>query len=90
MQFPSAIAIVASTLASIIEPPEPMLPSDWARANLVVPDGPKAGELIDLAMTPYLVEPLDALGPDSGCNKIVVRKSAQTGFTTLGIPVTKS
>ena len=85
MQFPSAIAIVASTLASIIEPPEPMLPSDWARANLVVPDGPKAGELIDLAMTPYLVEPLDALGPDSGCNKIVVRKSAQTGFTTLGM-----
>lgn len=83
--FPEALPIVARSLAAVIEPPEPITPSDWARRNLVVPDGPKAGELIDLAMTPYLIEPLDALAEDSDVNKIVVRKSAQTGFTTLGI-----
>lgn len=85
IEFPSALPLIAATLAAIIDPPVPVKPSEWARNNLVVPDGPHAGDLIDLDLTPYLVEPLDALGPDTGVNKIVVRKSAQTGFTTLGI-----
>lgn len=85
--FPSAIALVAAALASVIEPPLLMTPSEWARLNLIVPDGPRAGEKIDLAMTPYLIEPMDAAGPDEATNKIVVRKSAQTGFTTMGIAI---
>lgn len=82
---PDALALIAGVLASILEPPVQMLPSVWAAQNLVVPDGPKAGEKWSRSLTPYIVEPLDALAPDSGVNKVVVRKSAQTGFTLLGI-----
>lgn len=79
----SALAIVTGTLAAIIMPPERLAPSAWARDNLIVPDGPKSGELWDAALTPYIAEPLDALSMDSGVNEIAIRKSAQTGFTTL-------
>lgn len=82
---PKALAIVALALASVIAPPERVMPSAWAVRNLVVPDGPRAGEKFDLSLTPYLREPLDALAPDSGVNKVSSRKSAQTGFTLLGI-----
>lgn len=84
MQFKkSALAVVAASLAAIIEPPEHIRPSEWAARNLVVPDGPRAGEPWSADLTPYIVEPLDFLGPDSGVNEIAVEKSAQTGFTTL-------
>jgi phage terminase large subunit GpA-like protein len=84
LRFPtSALALVAGTLASIIAPPERMEPAEWAQANLVVPDGPKAGEFWDASLTPYIIEPLDMLSMDSGVNEIAIRKSAQTGFTTL-------
>jgi phage terminase large subunit GpA-like protein len=70
-------------LADAIKPPVPMAPSVWAAANLIVPDGPRAGQSFDLSLTPYLAEPLDMLGPDSPVNEIAVMKSAQTGFTLL-------
>jgi phage terminase large subunit GpA-like protein len=64
-----------------------MAPSVWARTNLVVPDGPRAGRPFDLSLTPYLAEPLDMLGPDSPVNEIAVMKSAQTGFSLALIAV---
>lgn len=79
---PSAIAVIAGAMAAVIRPQDPMLPSTWAR-GLVVPDGPRAGELWDASLTPYILEPLDLFGPDSGENEFAVMKSAQTGFTTL-------
>lgn len=79
----SALAIIALTLATIASPPVPMLPSAWANAEFVLPDGEKKGHLINLAETPHLIEPLDALGPDSPDNEVAVMKSAQSGFTTL-------
>lgn len=79
----SAIAVIAGAMADLLRPLPPLSPSAWAENNLVVPDGPRAGTLIDLSLTPYLRQPLDMLGPDSPVNQIVVRKSAQTGFTTL-------
>lgn len=82
---PNALVLVASALASILAPPALVMPSAWAAQNLVVPDGPKAGQKWDPKLTPYIVEPLDALAPDSGVNKVVVRKSTQSGFTLLGI-----
>ena len=81
----NALALVAGALAGVLQPPPQMTPSAWARTNLVVPDGPRAGELWDPALTPYIIEPLDGLGADDPMNKAVVRKSAQTGFTMLGI-----
>jgi phage terminase large subunit GpA-like protein len=81
--MPSAQAIVTSALAVIFQPPEPIAPTRWAEQNLVVPDGPRAGEPWSLSLTPYIAEPLDEIGPDSDSNEIAVEKSAQTGFTTL-------
>lgn len=81
--FPKALAIVAAALAAILAPPARITPTAWAQANLNVPDGPRAGEAWSPKLTPYIVEPLDMLGPESPVNEIAVMKSAQTGFTTL-------
>jgi phage terminase large subunit GpA-like protein len=81
----SAIAIVAGALAGVFTPPDAITPSAWAAKNLIVPDGPRANEKWDPELTPYVVEPLDKLGPDDPANKVVVVKCAQSGFTTLGI-----
>lgn len=80
----SAVAIIASILAAGIMPAEEVTPTAWARENLIVPDGPKAGEQWDDDLTPYIREPLDMMDTThSGVNEIAVRKSAQSGFTTL-------
>jgi phage terminase large subunit GpA-like protein len=79
----NALAVMARALAEQIEPPARISPSEWARKYLIVPDGPRAGEPWDPKLTPYLVEPLDAMSADSPINHVGVRKSAQTGFTTL-------
>ena len=75
--------VMARAIADALRPPAPMAPSAWAAANLIVPDGPQAGQAFDLTLTPYLAEPLDMLGPDSPANELAVMKSAQTGFTLL-------
>jgi phage terminase large subunit GpA-like protein len=82
---PSATAIMAGVLAGLFDPGEDISPSQWAAKNLVVPDGPRAGELFSLELTPYLAEPLDFFADACPDNKAVVRKSKQTGFTTLAI-----
>ena len=78
-----ALAIIALTLAGLLAPPVQSLPSEWAGKNFLLPDGEHSGKLIDLSKTPHLIEPLDALGPDSPDNEIAVMKCAQSGFTTL-------
>jgi len=78
-----ARALVGQAFAEALRPPEALTPSQWAARNLFVPDGPHAGRLIDLKLAPYLVEPLDMLGPESPANEIAVMKSAQTGFTLV-------
>lgn len=83
----SALAVVSATLAAYIAPPERLAPSEWARRNLVLPDGPRANELWDLAHGLHIVEIVDALGPDAPDNEIAVMKSAQTGFTVALIIV---
>ncbi|MFD1328284.1 phage terminase large subunit family protein [Mycoplana ramosa] len=79
----SAIAVIAAGLSSTIMPAEQVSAVEFARKNLVVPDGPRAGELWDDSLTPYIAEPLMLSMTESGINEIAVRKSAQTGFTTL-------
>jgi phage terminase large subunit GpA-like protein len=82
---PSALAYAAARLAELIDIPPREAPALWASRNMVVPDGPFAGQLWDLAFTPWWREPLDALGPDSDVNKIVIRKGAQSGATVMGL-----
>lgn len=79
----SAVAVIASALAAAIMPPEQIGAVAYARQNMVVPDGPRAGQLWDDSLTPHIREPLEMTMLESGVNEIAVRKSAQTGFTTL-------
>ncbi|NTI92270.1 terminase [Agrobacterium rhizogenes] len=79
----SAVAVIAGMMAVSIMPPEQISAAQWARDNLYVPDGPGAGDLWDDSLTPYIAEPLNMCATDSGVNEIAIRKSAQTGFTTL-------
>jgi len=72
---------------ALLRPAEAITPSKWAAANLIVPDGPRAGEKWDPRLTPYIIEPLDSMGPDAPINKAAIRKSAQTGFTVMAIAV---
>lgn len=86
MQFKhSLLAVVARSIAGVVRPPPKQAPSAWAPENLIVPDGPRAGEKWSAELTPYILELLDNFGPDSGVNEQAVMKSAQTGFTTLAI-----
>ncbi|NLS02311.1 terminase [Rhizobium sp. P32RR-XVIII] len=79
----SAVAVIASALGAAIMPPEQVGAVEYARQNMVVPDGPRAGQLWDDSLTPHIREPLAMTMLESGVNEIAVRKSAQTGFTTL-------
>ncbi len=90
----SALAIVAGALEAAIRPPPAVRPSEWAAAHLIVPDGEYKGQKFDPTLTPYLIEPMDMLGPDSAVNEVAVMKSAQTGFTlmllgVIGHPITR-
>lgn len=87
IQFPApTVAQAMARLgAEIFDPGEEITPAEWAAQNLVVPDGPRAGELFSLELTPYLVEPLNFFSDACPDNKAVVRKSKQTGFTTLAM-----
>lgn len=84
----SALAVIAGAMAATVTPPPPMPPSAWAEENLVVPDGPRAGEKWERSLGLHCVEIVDGLGPDSPDNEIAVMKSAQTGFTTVLIIAT--
>jgi hypothetical protein len=48
-------------LAELFDPGEAVTPTEWAAKNLVVPDGPRAGEKFSAELTPYLREPLEFL-----------------------------
>lgn len=79
----SAIAIVAGALAAAFTPQPPLPPSLWAADNFIIPDGEYQGAKFDLAVTPYLREPLDLLSGESAVNEVAVMKSAQSAFTTM-------
>lgn len=82
---PDAIALVGQTLARIIRPPEPMPVSRWLAENIVLVDGPAAGELWTADGAPYLPDIADCLGEDHPCTMVTVRKSQQTGASILAL-----
>lgn len=79
------LAAVVATVAAATAPTLIVVPSVWAAENIVVPDGPFAGERWDPELAPHLIEPLDCLALDHPCNVVSIRKAAQTGFTGIGI-----
>jgi hypothetical protein len=57
----SLLALVAGAAAALMDPATPVAPSAWAAEHVVLPDGEYAGQKIDLARTPHIVEPLFSL-----------------------------
>ena len=82
---PGALRLIAETLASVIRPAEPLPLSQWLAKNLVLVDGPAAGELWNPDGAPYLVEIADCLSDDHPCNLVTVRKSQQSGASILAL-----
>lgn len=83
--FFSALALIVGVVVAGLKPAEAITPSAWCEKNLIVADGPRAGDSFSLALTPYWREPLDFFSDDCPDNKEVIRKSKQVGATTLAI-----
>ncbi len=82
---PSALRLLAERLAGLIRPREPVKLSRWLETNLVLVDGPAAGDYWQASGAPYLAEIADCLGDDDPCNEVIVRKSQQTGASILAL-----
>ncbi len=59
--------------------------SKWLEKNVVLVDGPDAGQLWSRRGAPYLLEIADCLNDDDPCNLVTVRKSEQTGASILAL-----
>jgi phage terminase large subunit GpA-like protein len=59
--------------------------SQWLQQNIVLVDGPDAGQLWSPRGAPYLPEIADCLGDDYPCNLVTVRKAEQTGASILAL-----
>ena len=80
---PNAVRLINRRLAAGIRPARRVRFRDWLADNIVLVDGPKAGQLWDPAGAPYLLEPADCLEDDHPCNLVSIRKSQQTGASIL-------
>lgn len=85
MEHPNALALICRRMAELIRPADPMRLSEWLPQNLVLVDGPAAGEMWNAEGAPYLPEIADCLGEDHPCNLVTVRKSQQTGASILAL-----
>lgn len=82
---PDALALIASAMARGIRPPKRIAFSQWLGENIVLVDGPLAGEAWSAEGAPYLLEIADCLSDDHPCNKVTVRKSQQSGASILAL-----
>jgi phage terminase large subunit GpA-like protein len=82
---PAAVAATLEALALRLKPTPPMRLSQWLGENLVLVDGPSAGQLWSAKGAPYLTEIADCLGDDHPCNTVTVRKSQQSGASILAL-----
>lgn len=82
---PDARALIFGALAARIDPPEPMPFSRWIGNNIVLVDGPLAGEQWSPSGAPYLPEIADCLSIEHPCNEVTVRKSEQSGASILAL-----
>ena len=79
-----ALRSLLGTAASALRPPPDRTPSEWAEAFRILDTATSsaAGPWRN-SRTPYLVEPLDALGPRSSSRRVVCMWSTQLGKTEV-------
>lgn len=82
---PNPFKLVFERLAAAIRPPE-LLPFEaWLPRNLVLVDGPQAGELWSALGAPYLPGIAECLNDDHPANIVTVRKSQQSGVSIMAL-----
>ena len=79
------VAAVLAALSLRLRPAKPMPLSDWLEHNLVLVDGPAAGQLWNRRGAPYLAEIADCLTDEHPCNLVSIRKSQQSGASILAL-----
>lgn len=82
---PSALGLIAQTMAGRIRPPVPIRPSKWLTENIELVDGEAAGEMWSPEGAPYLTEIADCLTDEHPCNLVTIRKSQQSGASILAL-----
>jgi phage terminase large subunit GpA-like protein len=82
---PGAERLAASIIGDAMRPAMPMRVSDWVERNIILVDGPFAGQMWSRRNAPYLVEPLDCLSEDAPCNVVTIRKSQQSGASIAAL-----
>lgn len=85
VSHPGALRLIASRLAERLRPQPPVKVSDWVASNVVLIDGPNAGQLWSARGAPYMPEILDCLSEDDPCNLVTVRKSQQSGASIASL-----
>lgn len=82
-QRESMIRFLKKKIESLPSKISTKLISEYAQENRIMPAGtPRPGPW-DNDYTPYLVEPMDNMGPRSPIQRTVIMKAAQIGFTAL-------
>ena len=67
----------------VLRPPPPLTISEWAdRHRVLGPSSPLPGQW-RTSVAPFLKEIQDALGPNSGIEKVIVQKPVQVGATEI-------
>ncbi|MEM7523244.1 MAG: terminase gpA endonuclease subunit [Pseudomonadota bacterium] len=81
--LPDALVRLARVFADTLKPPPPMDPVAWGAANLRVIKGAMQGRRWSPEQTPYWIDPLRDLSPESPVNEVVIMKAAQVGATQI-------
>ena len=82
---PNPLALVARRLESVVRP-KPLVPfARWLQENIVLVDGPQAGQPWSPHGAPYLPGIADCLDVEDASTLVTVRKSQQTGVSILAL-----
>jgi len=83
-QFRTDVDELLAAIGRGFRPPSVVSAVEWGPKHFVVPVGPAKGHKLNLALTPYVAEILECLRVDSPHVRVSVKKSAQTGLSTMG------
>lgn len=85
VSHPGALRLAATRLAEALRPPARIAVTDWVEQNIILVDGPAAGQPWNRRGAPYMPEILDCLSEDHPANLVTVRKSQQTGASIAAL-----